>query len=145
MSGILHLKVNEAASTPSRQLRQFGDSGSRSQVFFVPFIDEVDQGEFLIVQHLSHGTFNWVNTMPSLSQEELEFQQQKDAFSDIPPIILAQFQNMFVVSHNGNILDSDFDLPTLTARFFGHHGDMPVYITKIGEQVEDRFDTPFFD
>lgn len=80
-----------------------------------------------------------------MTQAEIEFLEQKEAFLLIPPIPLAQYQGQYVVSHNGEILDHDPDLPTLTARFFETHGDVPVYITKIGEEVDDRFDTPFFD
>jgi len=81
---------------------------------------------------------------PTMTQAEKEFSEQKAAFGGIPPLLLVPFTGEYVVSHNGEILDHGPDLPTLTARFFEAHGDMPVYITKIGEEVDDRFDTPFF-
>jgi hypothetical protein len=83
--------------------------------------------------------------MPSLSQAELEFEQQKEAFLAIPPLFLAQYQNQFVVSRNGEILDQDPDLPTLTGRFFAQHEDLPVYIAKVGDTIRATIDTPFFD
>lgn len=106
----------------------------------------IDCGGNYIVLQEPWGTFMVVDNMPSISQQEIEFQQQKDAFMAIPPIILAQYQNKFVVSYNGEIMDSDFDLPTLTARFFNEHGDMPVFVARIGnDDFNVTIDTPFFD
>lgn len=145
MPDVSELAINDTASTPSRPIQQFDNAGSQPAHFFSSYHGGIDEGMVFLVRHASDGTFIWVNTMSVTSQEELEFQQQKDAFGDISPIILAQFHGHFIVSHNGEILDHDQDLPTLTARFFSQHGDMPVFITKIGEELEDRFDTPFFE
>lgn len=101
-------------------------------------------GGFYIVWQGSWGTIRLVDSMPSASQQEIEFQQQKDAFLDIPPQNLAQYQDQYVVSHNGEILDHDQDLPTLTARFFTAHGDIPVYISKVGQEEDQWIVTPLF-
>lgn len=80
-----------------------------------------------------------------MTQAEKEFLEQKEAFLGIPPLLLSGYQGQYIVSHDGEILDCDLDLPTLTARFFSTHGDIPVFITKIGEELEDRFDTPIIE
>lgn len=60
------------------------------------------------------------------------FEVQKKAFQTIPARILAQYEHQFVISHDGRIIDSDFDLPTLTRRFFKGRPRLPVYITRVG-------------
>ena len=80
-----------------------------------------------------------------MSQQEKEFNEQKQAFLSIPPIILAPYNGQYIVVHNGEILDSDSDLPTLTSRFFAENGDLPVYVTKVGEEINVIIDTPFLD
>lgn len=76
---------------------------------------------------------------------EREFNEQEQAFQQIPPLLLEPYRGQFVVCHDGTVLDSDVDLYTLTNRFFARHGDMPVYITRIGGEVDEVIDTPFFD
>ena len=77
---------------------------------------------------------------------EGEFQHHKKAFNDIPPLLKAEYQGKFVVSRNGEILDSDENLMTLMKRFFSKHGDISAYIDKIGEtDLAIMIDTPFFD
>ena len=73
-----------------------------------------------------------------------EFQQQKEAFNDIPSWHLSQYQGEYVVSHNGKIVDHDPDLPTLTQRFFGNHPNKCVYITMVGKSVPESLVTPFY-
>lgn len=80
-----------------------------------------------------------------MTQAEKEFLEQKEDFLNIPPLLLEEYHGQYVVSHNGQILDSDFDLPNLTARFFGQYGDLPVYIDKVGGTIRATIDTPFFD
>ena len=70
-----------------------------------------------------------------------EFEQQKAAFNEIPPLILAQHQGQFVASRNGTIVDHDTDLASLTRRFREHYGRVPVYITRVGRTA--RMPTPF--
>jgi hypothetical protein len=80
------------------------------------------------------------------TQSEREFQEQKRMFEDIPPLLLLNdYPGQFVISRNGRIADSDYDLDTLVERFFADQGDVPVYMTKIGGEIEELIDTPFFD
>jgi hypothetical protein len=79
-----------------------------------------------------------------MTQAEKEFLEQKEAFLNIPPLLLEEYHGQHVVSHNGQILDHDPDILTLVDRFFATHGDMPVYITKIGPEEEQWIVTPFF-
>lgn len=81
----------------------------------------------------------------TMTQGEQEFYEQKEAYLAIPPLILAPYKGQYVVVHNGEILDSDSDLPTLTGRFFAEHEDMPIYVTKVGEEIAATIDTPFLD
>lgn len=75
---------------------------------------------------------------------DLEFRQQKEAFNRIPPLVLIPYRGRFVASYNGEIVDSDDNLAELTRRFFGERGDVPVYITKIGEPIRITISTPLF-
>jgi len=124
-------------------LEQLVSTGSQPSCTWYSTYDGFDGTVLYIVHHQPYGTYACVDTMPPLSQTELEFQQQKEAFLAIPPLFRVQYQNQYVVSHNGEILDHDSDLPTLTARFFAQHGDMPVYITKVGQEEEQWVVTPF--
>lgn len=76
---------------------------------------------------------------------EIEFWNQKQAFLALPPAVLRPYVDQFVIAHNGQILDHDPNLQVLTSRFFRQVGDLPVYITRIGGDLEVRIDTPFFD
>ena len=67
-----------------------------------------------------------------LSGVKDEFEIQKQRFQTIPEARLASYENQFIVSMNGRIVDSDSDLPTLTGRFFKRHPGKSVYITKVG-------------
>ena len=80
-----------------------------------------------------------------LTQSEREFQEQKEAFEQIPPLLLEQYRGHFVASSNGRIVDSDEDFIALTHRFFENFGDVPVFITKIGRDDGISIETPFFD
>jgi hypothetical protein len=73
---------------------------------------------------------------------DLEFDQQKAAFNEIPPLVLLPFQGLFVASRNGEIVDSDANLPSLTNRFFSQYGDVPVYITRVGGRRRVLLRTP---
>ena len=86
-------------------------------------------------------------SIPSnLTPAEREYQEQKEAFEKIPPLLLRQYLGQFVIAYNGRILDSDNDLTTLTRRFFsGRDRDTPVYIAPVGIEEEESIDTPFFD
>lgn len=75
---------------------------------------------------------------------EKEFDRQKEAFSGISPELLEPHKGRFVASRNGEIVDSDDDLTVLTGRFFREHGDVPVYITKVGEPIQATIKTPLF-
>jgi len=97
------------------------------------------------------GEFNMADTgfvligSTNLPPEEREFEEQKEAFENIPPLLLEQYRGQFVVAHGGEILDHDSDFAVLTRRFFKQHGDMPVYMTQIGDEAGESIDTPFFD
>lgn len=81
---------------------------------------------------------------PQSDESDLEFRRQKDAFLSIPPLLRSPYQGQYVVSRNGEIVDSDFDLLELSRRFFGAHGDVPVYIAKVdGEEIE-YLDSPIY-
>ena len=79
--------------------------------------------------------------------QEREFEREKQAFlANLPPEILARYAGQFVAARGGQIVDSDPDLSVLTTRFFRRHGNVSVYITRIGDGQDDlRVDTPFFD
>ena len=80
-----------------------------------------------------------------LSPKELDYWFEKQAFEMIPRDQLAQYAGKFVASKNGIIVRSDTELEHLTEWFFSQYGDVPVYITQIGDDFEVRIDTPFFD
>lgn len=73
---------------------------------------------------------------------DAEFDQQKAAFNEIPPLVLMPYNGLFVASFNGEIVDSDPNLPSLTNRFFSQYGDVPVYITRVGGRKRVLFRTP---
>jgi Family of unknown function (DUF5678) len=75
------------------------------------------------------------------SQAAVEFAQQKAAFNEIPPLILAQYDGQFVASRNGVIVDNDRDLASLTRRFRERYGKVSVYITRVRRIA--RMPTPF--
>lgn len=75
--------------------------------------------------------------------KDTEFERQKEAFKSIPPIFLAPYRGQFVAACNGAIVDSDNDLGALGRRFFEKHGDVPVYMTKVGDTIMVRIPTPF--
>ena len=66
--------------------------------------------------------------------EQSGFEAQKRAFQAISPKALAAYDGLFVVSRNGRIIDSDENLSQLTRRFFSQHGDVDVYISRIGKR-----------
>ena len=81
----------------------------------------------------------------AVSAEELEFWRQKEAFLSIPAEDLAQYASEFVLARDGRIGDHDRVLSELTRRSVENFGDVPVYITYIGGELEFRIDTPFLD
>ena len=91
--------------------------------------------------------FKWVD--PDASQQDqqppTEFERQKEAFQTISQEELSQYAGEFVVSVNGQLVDSDDDFDALVERYFSAHGEhAPTYITQI-PPVRSRitFDTPF--
>lgn len=104
------------------------------------------------IQDKSEGAVERVDTSPSTQGKgddarltaDLEFRQQKDAFKRIPPHVLVSYRGQFVASCNGEIVDSDENLAELTRRFFGEHGDVPVYMTRVGEPIRITISTPLF-
>ena len=73
-----------------------------------------------------------------------EFEEQKAAFKNIPSECFEPYRGRFVATRNGEIVDSDDDLTALTRRFFREHGDVPVYITRVGEPMHVTLRTPRF-
>jgi len=76
------------------------------------------------------------------AKPETDFERQKRLFQAIPGDTLANYHDRFVASREGEIVDSDIDLPALTNRFFRAYGDVPVYITKVGERRQVLLRTP---
>jgi hypothetical protein len=76
---------------------------------------------------------------------EIQFEEQKQLFNEIPPLLLEGYRGMFVASRNGRIVDSDDDFTALAHRFFQNFGDVSVYVAKIGHDDGVSIDTPFFD
>ena len=74
---------------------------------------------------------------------DFEFQEQKEAFNRIPPSALVEYRGRFIASRNGEIVDSDSNLAALTRRFFREHGDVAVFVTRVGEPIQVTIATPF--
>ena len=74
----------------------------------------------------------WAKHNKQLPGMQDDFEIQRQRFQELAAARLASYQNQFVVSMNGRIVDSDSDLPTLTGRFFKRNPEKSVYITKIG-------------
>lgn len=85
----------------------------------------------------------WSLQEQNLTDSEREFEEQRKSFEKIPPLFLEPYKGLFVISRNGEILDADEDLDTLTSRFFSEHGDVPIYVDKIGGQLREVIDTHF--
>lgn len=87
-----------------------------------------------------------INIANDLTPAEREYREQKEAFENIPPLLLREYLGRFVIAHNGQILDSDTNLTTLTRRFFGGRDrNKPVFIAPVGIEEEESIETPFFD
>lgn len=71
------------------------------------------------------------------------FETQKAAFLAIPPLMLVPYAGHWVVSRNGEIVDSDSDLQRLSGRFFGANGKVDVYICQVGNDEPALIRTPF--
>jgi hypothetical protein len=78
-----------------------------------------------------------------LTDSERQFEEQKRLFELIPPLFLEPYRGLFVISHDGEILDTDQNLDALTSRFFAEHGDLPVFLGKVGGQLREVIDTHF--
>ncbi len=85
-----------------------------------------------------------IDTDLAISDQEMAFLKQKEAFERIPPLDKIRYKGQYVVSQNGQIVDHDADLVALTRRFFGHGERTAVYITKIGGEPA-VIDTPFLE
>lgn len=80
-----------------------------------------------------------------ISLPEWEFWMAREAFLRIPAPALASYAGQFVLSKEGVIADHDADLAALTRRSVERFGDAPIYITRIGGEMEFTIDTPFVD
>lgn len=86
------------------------------------------------------------DVLPAEEHRDVEFEREKRAFMAISPFSLAPYRGRYVTSRGGTIIDSDPDLAVLVGRVFRQYGDVPVYVTKVGQASADvRFDTPFFE
>ncbi len=74
---------------------------------------------------------------------EYEFENQKQAFENISPEELAPYHGQFVAAIDGKIVDSDKDMMELDQGILDRYGDVPVYITKVGERAIFNIPTPF--
>jgi hypothetical protein len=92
---------------------------------------------------------NWKHDNPSEADlAEQEFKRQEEAFktrAENEPLFLSPYQDHFVIFYNGEILEHDRDLQSLTTRFFLNNPDVPAIIKKIGNNHPLIIDTPFFD
>jgi hypothetical protein len=79
----------------------------------------------------------------ALTDSEMQFEEQKRLFEQIPPLFLEPYRGLFVISHNGQIVDADEDLDVLTSRFIAEHGNVPMFLGKIGGQLREVIDTHF--
>lgn len=70
-----------------------------------------------------------------------EFEKQREAFKEIPPLVLVPYRGQFVASRDGVIVECDTDLVELTRKFVERYGNVAVYITRIGKPIKMR--TPF--
>lgn len=141
MSSILLETTDAASHFPSRAIG-FASAGLDSPS---KFLRESRVAEILPGHWRFPPNPGTARSAESLTFSEVEFWLEKQAFLSLPPTALAQYMGEFVVVHNGQILDHDPDLRVLTNRFFHQVDDMPVYITKVGDQLELRIDTPFFE
>jgi|SRR6185295_16922828 len=82
-----------------------------------------------------------INLVPDLIDDPFEL--QKTAFEAIPPLLLCQYFGKWVVSKDGQIVDSDKDLQKLSGRFFGVNGRVDVYICRVGIEEPTLIRTPF--
>jgi hypothetical protein len=91
----------------------------------------------------------WKHDNPSEADlAEQEFKRQEEAFktrAENEPLFLSPYQDHFVIFYNGEILEHDRDLQSLTTRFFLNNPDVPAIIKKIGNNHPLIIDTPFFD
>ena len=78
----------------------------------------------------------------SHSSADREFEEQKKAFLSIESSVLEQYCGQFVASLDGEIVDHDLVLASLTRRFFSKYGDVAVYIAKVGEPIQVTVTTP---
>ena len=76
---------------------------------------------------------------------DTEYEKQRDAFLAIPSAVLSQFLGEYVLSRDGKIVDHDLCLSNLTRRSVERFGAGPVYVTKVGGDLEASIDTPFLD
>ena len=123
--------------TPSgstvHQIRDFGPA-------------DIVESQYFIGGHEMSTPSVMINLRPqNLTLAEREFEEQERLFEQIPPLLLEPYRGQFVASMDGQIVDSDEDLATLSRRFFETHGDMAVFMTKVGEEFDVVIDTPFLD
>lgn len=88
------------------------------------------------------------NASPEIDLAEEEFNRQEEAFNakaENEPLFLSPYRDEFVIFYNGDILEHDRDLQSLTTRFFSNNPDVPAIIKKIGNDHPLIIDTPFFD
>lgn len=78
-----------------------------------------------------------------LPPREREFWLERAHFQMIPNAELVEYEGRYVASRGGRIVESDSSLEGLADRFFKRYGDVPVYMTKVGHEEEERIDTPF--
>ncbi|GEM_PF-2515465 len=103
------------------------------------YADEIDQasGSFRVT------TDFLLQQKATRSVVDDEFEKQKQAFESISPEELVPYQGQFVAAIDGKIIDSDKDLIELDQRILQRYGDVPVYITKVGERAIFNIPTPF--
>jgi len=138
--------IKTGGSPPPQKISDLTHAGSAG-IVNVHFVDSgraISSRSFIGGDRMPSSGFAFITSTYNPSPSEIEFEEQKREFKKILPLILEQYRGLYIAVRKGEIVDSDADLDMLTNRFFTGHGDVPVYVTKVGEEMEEVIDTPFF-
>ena len=65
-----------------------------------------------------------------------KWEREYQAFLRLKPQLLATHDGLYVVVHNGQVIDSGPDDVTLALQFFAHHGNIPIHIGRVAQTPE---------
>lgn len=105
---------------------------SNTRPIFLKF-EIISSGSFVLGTSVGASS-TWISVTDSILN--VNFEIQKAAFMAIPPLMLVPYSGQWVVSRDGQIVDSDHDLQELSRRFFDANGTVSVYITRV---LQHRF------